>query len=81
MVTIGGAGMTKELNKIHKKSCVNCHFLQKNCTVIEERLQPDTDWGKRIGKRFHLVLQSIIHLVSWENGIHFWKVNVIQQKN
>lgn len=38
--------MTKELNKIHKKSCVNCHFLQKNCTVIEERLQPDTDWGK-----------------------------------
>ena len=25
----------------------NCrYFLQKNCTVIEERLQPDTDWGK-----------------------------------
>lgn len=38
--------MTNTYNRMHKKSCVNCHFLQKNSTVIEERLQPDTDWDQ-----------------------------------
>ena len=35
-----------DYRKVQKKSCVNCHFLQKNSTMSSERIQPDTDWSK-----------------------------------